>query len=156
MADYCNKCSREILGDKAKPEIDVYKIAPALCNGCIKDVLCEGCEMAGVYKDGSGNIFVLYEEYTRDGLEFKKVSIKEWETIKSNNVLDDEDVKRLIGIQGPFGPGESTVKIIPGRDGSSSNYHVVLENSHTGENQYSYLSNQEILDKFGISPQTKI
>ena len=156
MADYCNKCALEILGDKAKPEIDVYNIASFLCNGCIKHVLCEGCEMVGVYKDGDGNIFVLYEEYTRDGLEFKKVSVKEWEKVKPRSVLDDDGIKHLIGIQGSFGLGENTVKIIPGRDGGSSNYHVIVEDSRTGENRYSYLSNQEILDKFGISTQTKI
>lgn len=156
MADYCNKCTKDILGDRAKPEIDVYSIASGLCNGCMENVLCEGCEMMGVYKDGYGNTFVLYEEYTREGMETRKVSVKEWEASSTSSRLEDERLKHLVGIQGSSGGGEKTVKIIPGRDGSSLNYHVIVEDSRTGENHYSYLSNQEILDKFGISPQTKI
>ena len=156
MADYCNKCTQEILGDSVKPEIDVYKIGNHLCNGCIENCLCEGCEMMGVYKDGSGNLYVLYEEYSRDGVEVKKVLVKEWEKKGSMNSFDPKDLALLVGVQVVSSVNGNKIKVMPGREGTPGHYHVLIEDSHTGENRYSYLSNQEILDKFGFSPQSRI
>lgn len=156
MADYCNKCSEEIHGGKVPPEIDVYEIASGLCNGCIANVLCEGCEMMGVLKDERGRIFALYEEYSKDGVEIKKVSVDEWKKSKGINSYDESALRTLVGIEGKSSLGENVVKIVVGREGDRDMYHVVVEDSATGENRYSYLSNQEIQQKFGIDSQSKL
>jgi hypothetical protein len=56
MADFCNKCAREIWGEDFEPEIDVPSMAEQLPAGHYIPVICEGCVMTAVIKNEDGSV----------------------------------------------------------------------------------------------------
>lgn len=58
MADYCSKCSPF----EGEFEIDLLKIALRLKNGHSELVMCEGCNIRGVYKDEGGKLYLARAE----------------------------------------------------------------------------------------------
>jgi len=155
MADFCNKCAKEMWGEKSVPEIDVYKISDELCYGCIVEVMCEGCEMTGVLKDVRGNTFLLYPEMTREGPEVKRVALKDWEG-KSALLISDTDNSGFIGgvqIGSPL--GSYKLKIIKGIIEAPQKYHVIQEYPDKNKTQYSYLTGEEIIKKHSVDVKEK-
>lgn len=60
MADFCNKCVKEVFGENATPDIDVPRIANNLALGHMSIVLCEGCSMGAIIKEGDGSVKLLF------------------------------------------------------------------------------------------------
>ena len=62
MADFCNKCAYELLGQDLPADIDVYAIAESLQDDTYQVVLCEGCEMAAIGKEAGGQVYVAFPD----------------------------------------------------------------------------------------------
>ena len=54
MADFCTKCSEEMWEGDFGPDIDIQKIAESLESDSYLPVLCEGCGLRAVGKNGTG------------------------------------------------------------------------------------------------------
>jgi len=70
MSEYCSRCSPFETYD-----YDLTKIALNLENGHSENILCEGCNIRGVYKDESGNLYLAVK--TEKKIEMKAVNIEE-------------------------------------------------------------------------------
>jgi len=155
MADFCNKCAKEMWGEKAVPEIDVYEISDNLGTGYFVNVLCEGCEMVGISKNERGEVMLLYPEMTKEGAEVKRVPLIDWEK-KSSLLLGDIDNSGFIGGVQIGSPLDSyKLKIIKGIDSKPQKYHVIQEYPDKEKTQYTYLTEEEILKKHQIEIKEK-
>jgi len=70
MSEYCSRCSPLDSWD-----FDLVKIALNLDKGHSENILCEGCNVRGVYKDESGNIYLAVK--TEKKIKMKAVNIEE-------------------------------------------------------------------------------
>lgn len=83
MADFCNKCSNEMFGPNAEPEIDVYKILVSLEPGYYTNVICEGCTMLAIIKEEDGSVKLGYAG-ENDGDDLVYETLEEWEAKKES------------------------------------------------------------------------
>jgi len=59
MAEFCNRCAEK---HGFHPDFDVEAIAKKLKKGERISVLCEGCGLVGIWKDGEGEMRLVYWE----------------------------------------------------------------------------------------------
>jgi len=60
MSEFCTKCAKSNLGEKAIPEIDVEKIFESLDPGFVDSgFICESCGLVAVSKTESGELKVM-------------------------------------------------------------------------------------------------
>ena len=60
MAEFCSKCAKRVMGEGARPEIDVYRIFEELEPNEIRTgFVCEGCGIVGVMKGVNNELKVL-------------------------------------------------------------------------------------------------
>ena len=142
-----------MFGEDSLPDIDVYEIGSSLGKGFMRSVLCEGCEMIGVFKDLNGVTHLLYDDEGLDGPEVKKIPIKEWEgkSIFDSGIKEDVEIQPFIKLR--TDNGSIAVKIIEGMSEPVRMFHVIKEILATGRTEYTYLSEQEIVNKFGLDPK---
>ena len=70
MSEYCSRCSPFESWD-----YDLMMIALDLENGHSENILCEGCDILGVYKDESGKLYLAVK--TEKEIEMKAANIEE-------------------------------------------------------------------------------
>ena len=150
MSEFCNKCTKEMYGKDATPDINVYEISSRLSPGYFMNVLCEGCEMVGIQKDERGDIYLLYPEMTKEGEEIKKVPLKEWEKKASIEISSSDNSGFIGGVQVGSPLDLYRLKIIKGINSKPQRYHVIQEYVDKNETKYSYLTEDEIIDKHNI------
>jgi len=77
MAEFCNKCTKEMFGD-VKPDIDVVKLFEDLVPESFFPVVCEGCGMLGVGNRGGDLILAFEIEDEEDSCEWIISDINEY------------------------------------------------------------------------------
>ena len=60
MADFCTKCTKEMFGEQASPDIDVEKEFEDLQPGYVSSgYICEGCGLVAISKTENGEMKVM-------------------------------------------------------------------------------------------------
>ena len=68
MADFCTDCSLKTFGDECPPEINVDEIFKKLQpNHYVSFMLCEGCGLCAINKNGDGEMQASYAELNESG-----------------------------------------------------------------------------------------
>lgn len=87
MADFCTRCSIEMWGEEIAPDINVEQIISELKPDHYMDVLCEGCGMAAIGKNGAGEVYIAIldgDPIDRVSNFVKWITLDEYEQLKTN------------------------------------------------------------------------